>query len=224
MYWIHFQNICTCTYQNTLLDTLFFFVFKVFKSLQCISKQGHLQISAFKADRNYCRISPRYFEHLNRFSFHNKDFLEWKLSQLVFKRYLPENGDPSDRSVCFQIIQSNSKRFCLETRLTQFSHECNGKRAMKFYTHFPRFHQFRVLCKIAKTKVNTQILITPAWKNSTLVCKSSYNVIFSTFSAPNVSRHSKVRQKGRPSLGNKQIFSTSGFEDYRETLVKSGIS
>ena len=207
MYWIHFQNIYTCTCQNTLLDTLSFFVFKVFKCLQCIFKQGHLEIPAFKADCNYCRISPRYFEHLNRFSFHNKDFLEWKLSQLVFKRYLPENGDPSDRSVCFQIIQSNSKRFCLETRPTQFSYECNGKKNQEILYAFSTFSSIqRVLCKIAKAKVNTQILITPAWQNSTLVCKSSYNVIFSTFSTPNVSRRSKVPKRGdHPLVINKSL-------------------
>ena len=59
--------------------------------------------------------------------------------------------------------------------------------------------------------------------NSTLVSKSSCNVIFSTFSTPNVSRRSEGPERGRPPLGNKQIFSTSGLEGYRETLVKSGI-
>ena len=60
--------------------------------------------------------------------------------------------------------------------------------------------------------------------NSTLVSKSSCNVIFSTFSTPNISRRSEEPKRGIPPLGNKQIFSTSGVEGYRETLVKSGIS
>ena len=60
--------------------------------------------------------------------------------------------------------------------------------------------------------------------NSTLVSKSSCNVIFSTFSTPNISRRSEGPERGRPPLGNKQVFSTSDLEGYRETLVKSGIS
>ena len=44
------------------------------------------------------------------------------------------------------------------------------------------------------------------------------------FSTPNVSRRSEGPERGIPPLGNKQIFSTSGLEGYRETLVKSGIS
>ena len=61
-------------------------------------------------------------------------------------------------------------------------------------------------------------------ENPTLLSKSSCNVVFSTFSTPNVSRRSEEPKRGRPPLGNKEIFSTSGVEGYRETLVKSGIS
>ena len=60
--------------------------------------------------------------------------------------------------------------------------------------------------------------------NSTLVSKSSSNVIFSTFSTSSVPRRSEKPERGRPPLGNKQIFITNGLESYRETLVKSGIS
>ena len=38
MYWIHFQNIYTFTYQKTLLHTLLLLVSKIIKSLQCIPK------------------------------------------------------------------------------------------------------------------------------------------------------------------------------------------
>ena len=38
MYWIHFQNIHTFTYQKTLLHTLLLLVSKIIKSLQCIPK------------------------------------------------------------------------------------------------------------------------------------------------------------------------------------------
>ena len=38
VYWIHFQNIHTFTYQKTLLHTLLLLVFKIAESLQCILK------------------------------------------------------------------------------------------------------------------------------------------------------------------------------------------
>ena len=38
VYWIHFQNIHTFTYQKTLLHRLLLLVFKIIESLQCILK------------------------------------------------------------------------------------------------------------------------------------------------------------------------------------------
>ena len=38
VYWIHFQNIYTFTYQKTLFHTLLSLVFKIVESLQCILK------------------------------------------------------------------------------------------------------------------------------------------------------------------------------------------
>ena len=38
LYWIHFQNIHTFTYQKTLLHTLLLLVFKIVESLRCILK------------------------------------------------------------------------------------------------------------------------------------------------------------------------------------------
>ena len=35
-YWVHFQNLHTFTYQNTLLHTLLLLVFKIVESLHCI--------------------------------------------------------------------------------------------------------------------------------------------------------------------------------------------
>ena len=60
--------------------------------------------------------------------------------------------------------------------------------------------------------------------NLTLVSNFFWNVIFPTFPAPNIARFSEEPERERPFLGNKKIFSTSCFEGYRETLVKSGIS
>ena len=53
--------------------------------------------------------------------------------------------------------------------------------------------------------------------NSTLVSKSSNDVIFTITCNPNVSRRSKG---GRPSQGNKQILGTSGLKGYSDILVK----
>ena len=38
VYWIHFQNIHTFTYEKTLLHTLLLLVFKIVESLHCILK------------------------------------------------------------------------------------------------------------------------------------------------------------------------------------------
>ena len=54
----------------------------------------------------------------------------------------------------------------------------------------------RVLCKIAKEKVSN--IDNSSMENSTLVSKSSCNVIFSTLSAPDVCRRSEEAEKGRP--------------------------
>ena len=42
MYWIHFQNINTFTYQKTLLRTLLLLLFKIVESLQCILHEKSL--------------------------------------------------------------------------------------------------------------------------------------------------------------------------------------
>ena len=83
-------------------------------------KQGHLEIFDIEADHNYCRISPRYSEY--------KRLLGMEAIPNSIPTYLPENGDDSDRFVCFQIIQPDRKTFCLETRPTQSSYGCNATR------------------------------------------------------------------------------------------------
>ena len=42
MYWVHFQNINTFTYQKTLLHTLLLLLFKIVESLQCILHEKSL--------------------------------------------------------------------------------------------------------------------------------------------------------------------------------------
>ena len=116
--------------------------------------------------------------------------------------YLLENENVSDRSVCFQVIQSNSNILCLETRPTQFSYGCNITRMEpeNSICISPFSLIQRVLCKRAQEKVSTVILIAPAWQT-----QPWYLNLFAM---------------SRPPLGNKQIFSTSGLEGCREMLVK----
>ena len=64
----------------------------------------------------------------------------------------------------------------------------------------------RVLCKIAKEKVSTVILLTPArqtqpWHPNLLAMSFS-----EPFSTPSVSGHSEELERERTALGNKQIF------------------
>ena len=89
-----------------------------------------IQADAYiKADPNYCRISPGYSEHKNRLPVSSQQRLvAIEVVSNSIPTYFPENGDVSDRSVCFQVIQSNSKIFCLETRPTQFICRCNATR------------------------------------------------------------------------------------------------
>ena len=47
VYWIHFPNIHTFTYQKTLLHTLLLLVFKIVESLQCILKTISLCLAKF---------------------------------------------------------------------------------------------------------------------------------------------------------------------------------
>ena len=113
-----------------------------------------------------------------------------------------ENGDASDRSVCFQIIQSNSKTFCLETRPTQIKYRCNTTR-MEPENHiciFPIFINSDSTLQTSKAESQYSNI-----DNSTLVSKSSCDVIFSTFSIPNVSSRSGKPKSRRPLFDNKSF-------------------
>ena len=141
--------------------------------------------------------------------------------------YLPENRDASDRSVCFQIIQSHNKIFCLETRPTQFSYVYNATRMEPGNSICIFLYAFsliqRVLCKMAKEKVSTVILITPAWQTrpwylNLLTMSFSQSFLFPM--SPGVLKNPKGEDHP---LVKKQIFRTTGLEGYRKTLVKSGI-
>ena len=137
--------------------------------------------------------------------------------------YLPGNRDASDRSACFKIIQSNSKTFCLETRTTQFSYRYNatGMEQGNSMCLLPVFVNLENTLQNRKGENQYSNIDNSSMANSILVSKSSCNIILSTFSTPNISRRSEEHKRGRPPLGNKQIFSTSGLEGYR---VNPGIS
>ena len=148
-------------------------------------KQGHLEIFDTEADHNYCRISPRYSEH-NR-------LLGMEVIPNSIPTYLPENGDASDRSFSFQIIQSDRKTFCLETRPTQSSYGCNAARMEpgNYICIFPFSVNSESTLQNRKGKSQYNNTDNSSMANSTLVSKSSCNVILSTFSTPNVSRRSE---------------------------------
>ena len=103
----------------------------------------------------------------------------------------------------------------METRPTQFSYVCNATRIEpgNSICISPFFDNSESPLQNSRV-VRTVILITPAWQTE----------VFSTFSTPNVFRRSEEPERGRPPLGNKQIFSTSGLEVYRKTFVKLSIS
>ena len=114
----------------------------------------------------------------------------------------------------------------METRPTQFSYGSNAARMEPGSSIYisPVFFNSESTLQNSKGESQYSNIDNSSKANSTVVSKSSCNVIFSIFSTPNVSRRSEGPERGRPPLGNKQIFSTSGLEGYRKTLVKSGIS
>ena len=116
----------------------------------------------------------------------------------IIPTYLPKNCDASDRSVCFQIIQLNSKTFCLETTHTQFSYGCNATRIAPGIS--PLFDNSESTLKNSKGEIQNINTDNFSMANSTLVFKYPCNVIFSTFSTPNVSRRSEEPKKGKHSL------------------------
>ena len=78
----------------------------------CRYKQGHLEVPDIEADHNYCRKSPRYSEHKSRLAVSSQQgLLGIEVISNSIPTYFPENGDASDSSVCFQIIQLNSQIF-----------------------------------------------------------------------------------------------------------------
>ena len=76
-----------------------------------------------------------------------------------------ENRDVSDRSVCFQIIQSKSKISCLETRPTQFNCRCNATRMEpgNFICISPVFVNSESTLQNSKGESQCSN-ITPAWQ------------------------------------------------------------
>ena len=64
VYWIHFQNTHTFTYQKTLVDTLFLLVFKIAKNLQCIFKSNNLYQIANANNINSKRLYENKYENI----------------------------------------------------------------------------------------------------------------------------------------------------------------
>ena len=189
------------------------------KELAHLSKDIWKYLVAIEADHNYCRISSRCSEHKSRLAVSSQQgLLGMEIISNSIPTYLPENGDASDRSVYFHIIQSNRKIFFLETKPTQFSYGCNATRMEP--GNSIRISPVSINSKSAlqNSKGENQYsnIDNPRMASSTLVSKSSYNIIFSTFSTPIVSRHSEEPERGRPAFGNKQIFGTSGLEGHKE--------
>ena len=64
VYWIHFQNIHTFTYQKTLVYTFFLLVFKIAKNLQCIFKSNNLYQITNANNINSKRLYENKYENI----------------------------------------------------------------------------------------------------------------------------------------------------------------
>ena len=88
VYWIHFQNTQTFTYQKTLLHALLLFVFKIVESLQCI---------------------------LNKEITLTKDYVAWngfpkRIANSIIKRALQMNDSNTIIKRALQMKDSNAMR------------------------------------------------------------------------------------------------------------------
>ena len=172
-------------------------------------KQGHLKVSDIEADHNYYKISPRYSEHKSRLAvLSQQEPLGMKVISNSIPRYLPENGDASDRSLCFHIIQWYSKISCLETdthslAIDAMQQECNQG---ILYAFLPFLLIQRVLSKITKEKDNTVILITPVWQTQPWypnLLAMSFSQPFLLPMSPGVLKN--PRRKDHPLVINKSL-------------------
>ena len=157
---------------------------------------------------------------------HRKDFSKWKLSPILFQYICQNLGIPVIDLFASRLFNQIAKYFAWKPDPHSL-----GTDAMQqewdqeiLYSFLPFSLIQRILCKIAKEKFSTVILIPPAWQT-----QPSYpNLLAMSFSQPFLlpvfpGVLENPKGEDRPLVINKSL-APSGLEGYRETLVKSGIS
>ena len=97
---------------------------------------------------------------------HSKDFSEWKLSPIVFQHICQKMGMPVIDLFASRLSNQIAKYFAWKPGPhILVTDAMQQERNQGILYAFPPFSLTqRVLCKIAKEKVSTVILITPAWQ------------------------------------------------------------
>ena len=117
-------------------------------------------------DHSYCRLPSQQTERDSRLGV-KKQFglLRMEASSTVISENLSTEGNPKDRSVCFQIISSDQDLLFVEARPIEPSSRClptnlvsQGSLCFSPFCMIPK-----VLSKILKDKVLIMILVTPSW-------------------------------------------------------------
>ena len=118
-------------------------------------------------DRSYCRVPSQQTECDSRLRVKKQfELFRIEASSPVISENLSTEGNPRDRSICFQIISSDQDLLFVETKFIDSSGRCLPTKLVpqeSLYA-FPPFCMIpKVLSKVLKDKVPMMILVTPAW-------------------------------------------------------------
>ena len=115
-------------------------------------------------DHSYCRVPSQQTERGSRLGAKKQfGFLGMEASLPVISENLSTEGNPTDISVCFQIISSDQDLLFVEARPTELSSGCLPTKLVPPGS-FPQFCMIpMVLSKVLKDKVPMITLIAPAW-------------------------------------------------------------
>ena len=178
-------------------------------------------------DHSYCRVPSQQTECDSRLGF-KKQFglLRMEASSPVISENLSTDGNPRDRSICFQIISSDQDLLFVETRSIEPSGKCLPTKLVPqeslFFSpilHDPKgFEQSPQRQSTYDDPCNSSLAIT------TVVPRSNENVHTTTNFTDLEERSLKKSKERNSSPCPKQNFKISGMDGLRARLQKERVS
>ena len=183
--------------------------------------------SSPKRDHSYCRVPFQQTECDSRLGI-KKQFrlLGMEANSPVISENLSTEGNPRDRSVCFQIISSYQNLLFVEAGSIEPSSRCLPiKLVPQCLCIFPQFCMIpMVLSKILKDEVPMMILVTPVWP-SQMWYSEAMRMPIQQPTLMTCKERSLKKSKGKNlSPCPKQNFKISAMGCLRDSLQKEGIS